>query len=313
MLTDPLTEALEAASSQQPYVPDVGEAVRRGRRLRQQRHRTAVVAATLATAALVSSLIIALPRSGHENATVRPVPVTSSTPAPDSPSSPRAPADPSLVAQITNLPDAAFSTSTPGTSGANLTKVSGAPLTARGKPLVFWEGAEYCPFCAVQRWPLVIALSRFGSWSGLSTITSASSDKPSSIATFSFYGASYSSPYVSLQSVELETNVRSGNLYTPLQTPTSKQSALLSRYNHEGSIPFIDFGNVYTLLGSSYDYSVLQGKSAREIANEIADPSTDTSKAVISTANEMTAAICHLTGNKPTSVCDTPAVTALHR
>src|SRR4051812_14747932 len=33
-------------------------------------------------------------------------------------------------------------------------------LTADGKPLVLYVGAEYCPFCAAQRWAMVQALSR---------------------------------------------------------------------------------------------------------------------------------------------------------
>ena len=35
---------------------------------------------------------------------------------------------------------------------------------------------EYCPFCAAQRWAMVSALSRFGTFSGLKTIHSSSSD-----------------------------------------------------------------------------------------------------------------------------------------
>jgi hypothetical protein len=41
------------------------------------------------------------------------------------------------------------------------------PLTADGKPLVLYVGAEYCPFCASQRWAVVVALSRFGTFSNL--------------------------------------------------------------------------------------------------------------------------------------------------
>ena len=41
------------------------------------------------------------------------------------------------------------------------------PLTSDGKPLVVYIGAEYCPFCAAERWPMVVALSRFGTFSGL--------------------------------------------------------------------------------------------------------------------------------------------------
>jgi hypothetical protein len=63
-------------------------------------------------------------------------------------------------------------------------------LTA-GKPLVVYIGAEYCPFCAAQRWPLVVALSRFGTFSGLSVTRSASEDVFPDTATLSFHSASY--------------------------------------------------------------------------------------------------------------------------
>ena len=36
------------------------------------------------------------------------------------------------------------------------------PLTASGPAQILFVGAEYCPFCAAERWPLVVALARFG-------------------------------------------------------------------------------------------------------------------------------------------------------
>ena len=47
------------------------------------------------------------------------------------------------------------------------TKVTGSALTFDGKPGIFYYGAEYCPYCAAERWPVVVALSRFGTWSNL--------------------------------------------------------------------------------------------------------------------------------------------------
>ena len=82
-------------------------------------------------------------------------------------------------------------------------KVTGSPLTFDGKPGIFYSGAEYCPYCAAQRWPLVVALSRFGTWSNLSqTVSGASSGPFPETPTFSFYGSTYTSPYLAFQSVE---------------------------------------------------------------------------------------------------------------
>src|SRR5712692_8559609 len=49
---------------------------------------------------------------------------------------------------------------------------AGTLLTGNGKPEVVYVGAEYCPFCAAERWALSVALSRFGSFSGLHLIHS---------------------------------------------------------------------------------------------------------------------------------------------
>ena len=42
-----------------------------------------------------------------------------------------------------------------------------------GKPEVLFVGAEYCPFCAAERWPLIVALSRFGHFGALHNMQSA--------------------------------------------------------------------------------------------------------------------------------------------
>ena len=43
-------------------------------------------------------------------------------------------------------------------------------LTADGKPLVLYVGAEYCPYCAAERCAMVQALSRFGTFSNLTFV-----------------------------------------------------------------------------------------------------------------------------------------------
>ena len=35
-------------------------------------------------------------------------------------------------------------------------------LTEAGLPEMLYMGAEYCPFCAAERWAMVMALSKFG-------------------------------------------------------------------------------------------------------------------------------------------------------
>ncbi len=190
--------------------------------------------------------------------------------------------------------------------------VTGSPLTANGKPEMLFIGAEYCPYCGAQRWAMIVALSRFGTFSGLSTIHSSSSDAYANTPTWTFLHAKYSSPYLTFTSVETTTNVpdsSSPSGYGTLQTPTAAQEALESKYS-TGTIPFIDFGNKYVSIGSSYLPSVLAGLSWSQIATDLSNPNSSVAKAVDGTANYITAAICKMTGNQPASAC-TPAVKSL--
>ena len=54
-------------------------------------------------------------------------------------------------------------------------------------------GAEYCPYCAAERWAMAVALSRFGTFSDLRLIHSSSADIYPNTPTLSFYRSSYAS------------------------------------------------------------------------------------------------------------------------
>ena len=47
-------------------------------------------------------------------------------------------------------------------------------------PRFVYEGAEYCPYCAMARWSMVAALSRFGTFSSLKMTSSATATATSS-------------------------------------------------------------------------------------------------------------------------------------
>jgi len=57
---------------------------------------------------------------------------------------------------------------------AQLTRQAGQPLTAGGKPEVLYVSTQYCPYCAAENWALLVALGRFGVFSDVSEIRSAS-------------------------------------------------------------------------------------------------------------------------------------------
>ena len=237
-------------------------------------------------------------------------------PSGDSSNGPTGSALAGVVSKVTNVP--ASTLDKIGDGGGSFTgkiqPVNGAtPLTSGGKPEMLYMGAEYCPYCAAERWSMIVALSRFGTFSGLSTVHSSTTDTPSNLPTFTFHGSSYTSKYLTFTPVEMQTNVldpSTGN-YPVLEKPTAAQQALITKYDappyvnaaDKGAIPFIYFGGKYLSVGATYNPTVLNGKSWDQIASALSDPNSSIAKAIGGSANHITAAICKMTGNQPTSAC----------
>ena len=172
-----------------------------------------------------------------------------------------------------------------------------------GKPEFLYYGAEYCPYCAAQRWGVVVALSRFGTFKKLPEIASSSSDVYPNTATFSFYQSSYTSSYVDFVPLEVEDGQGK-----PLQTPTADQQKLIDTYNgppytQSAGFPFVDVGNQYIMTGPAYVPDVLAGLSQKDIAGQLSSTDSASSKAIMASANYFTASICSITNNQPVSVC----------
>ncbi len=192
-------------------------------------------------------------------------------------------------------------------------------ITAGGKPRILYVGAEYCPFCAAERWSMAAALSRFGTFTNLGTTASSATDTDANTATLSFHGSTFSSDKIAFTAYETTTNQQqSDGSYPPLDKVPSADQALLDKYDappyvdasSKGSIPFVDIGGKYLISGASYDPAVLAGKTHEQIADAMLDPSSAIAKAVLGTANVITAAICQLTGDTPSAVCSSPGVRA---
>ncbi len=259
------------------------------------------------------------------------VKLTGSSTTSKSSSSQLAPA--TVVKDITTIPISQYNSI--GLPSASLTKtisfsppieMKGQPplkgLAPGNKPEVFFFGADYCPFCATERWPLVMALSRFGTFSNLHVTTSSAIDVYPQTNTFSFYKSSYSSPYISFIPVEYETNqpLASGNGYTPLMTPTKLENTIVSKYDgppytgpqtstsSSGAIPFVDIGNKAIISGASYTPQLLSGLNWQQIASQIRGGSTTLAKAAIGAANYISGAICSITNDQPSSVCNSSPV-----
>ncbi len=240
------------------------------------------------------------------------------------------PASPAVVAAVTQIPTSVYNTVGVTSSVAPIT----SPVVTTGQPLLKWPGsnlpgvlfygAEFCPYCAAERWSLTAALSRFGTWSNLGNMTSSSTDIYPNTPTFTYYKASFTSPYVALHAIESQANYynAAGTAWATLMTPTPQESALLTTYNSHkyfpqfyqpgqtGSIPFVDYGNQVLSSGATYSPSVLAGQSRDQIASGLNDPANPTTQAIVAGANYMTASICHINGQKPGAVCMSPGVKA---
>ncbi|NNN15823.1 MAG: DUF929 family protein [Acidimicrobiaceae bacterium] len=230
-------------------------------------------------------------------------------------------APPSLVAAVTGIPS-----STLTSIGYNSKLVpppsvikSQPALVQGGKPEILYMGAEYCPYCAAMRWPMVVALSRFGTFSKLGLTHSSTSDVYPGTNTFTFYGSTYSSKYISFSSVEETTNTLVNGNYPTLQIPTKAQQNLINKFDippyssTAQGIPFIDFSNHYVISGASYNPQILSGLTWDAIAGSLSNPATLPAQGIGETANMITGTICKLTNNQPGSVCSTPLMTKIEK
>jgi hypothetical protein len=219
----------------------------------------------------------------------------------------------SVAKNVTTVPDSALASVGTGSvltyNSKPITAIKGAALTSAGKPEMLYIGAEFCPYCAAERWSMAVALSKFGTLSTpLKGIHSSSTDTDPSTPTLTFYKSTYTSKYLTFTPVENETIS-----HAALQNTTSAQQAIWTKYSPPNQLgyPFIDFGNKYLINGPQYDPAILAGLTWAQVAQQMRDPSSKVAQGVLGSANYITAAICKMTGNAPASVCSAASVTAM--
>lgn len=215
-----------------------------------------------------------------------------------------------VVATMAAVPSATLASASKTTkvSLAKLFPAVGGTLTKGGKPEVLYLGAEYCPYCAATRWSVIMALSKFGTFSHLGQIHSSSTDVYPNTETFSFYRSTYTSKYLTFTSVEELTVSKQ-----PLQTATAAQTNLLeknestvlpaSEMANGGSIPFIDFGGKKFLVGQLYDPQVLAGLSFVQIGQQLKNPNSDVAINIDGGAGKFMKVLCQLTHDQPAAAC----------
>jgi hypothetical protein len=176
-----------------------------------------------------------------------------------------------------------------------------------GKPEVLFIGAEYCPYCAAERWALVMALAKFGTFSHVEGVFSSSTDTNANTPTFSLYHSGYTSPYLSFVPVETETRTEA-----QLQELTPAQNDIYTKWDvppyvtvaDEGSIPFVYIGGKYLITGVSYDASSIAGFQMLAAVTYMTSGTNTTSKNAEAVAGYLVSDLCTLTHNKPGAVCN---------
>jgi len=190
------------------------------------------------------------------------------------------------------------------------TILTGQPaLLSRGKPEVVYVGAGYCPYCAVARWSLQIALAKFGTFSQLGPAASSSSmDVYPGVKSWGFQGSHYSSPYFSFAALD------AGSSY-PSVLPQPERR-LLSTYDKppyvpgqdRGAIPFIDIADRYVQTGSTASVAVLEHLTLNQISLDAKRPSSPVARSLDAAANYLIGALCSIAGQQSAPICASPMI-----
>lgn len=235
----------------------------------------------------------------------------------------------SITQPVETVPASVFNSVGTAGNGPPLTVTKNQPVLRSGSlPRFVYMGAEYCPYCAMMRWSLVAALSRFGTFSGLKVSSSASTD--GNIPTFSFFNSTFTSPYLVFSPYEFEDRNQAA-----LQSVPNYANQLYSTYDGTGStptkfdsspgIPFLDIANKYVVAGDPAFFGTPTsglmaavyggGPGPVAIADAVHSPSSPTGVAIhanelVAQANFITAAVCAVDGARPASVCTSSGVKA---
>jgi hypothetical protein len=192
-------------------------------------------------------------------------------------------------------------------------------FTTDGKPQIVSMELAWCPHCAANSWALAVALSRFGTLSGLGEINTGTyfcktAEDPCNLNPLycfphthglSFIGTSYRSRYISFAAVELQ-DVNGHNL----QKPNRHERRSLAAVRLQGVTPAISIGGSWGFAGSGYDPATLAHMTWSQIAGTLADPHNRVARQVDGLANLFAAAICSATKGHPGSVCSSHGVRA---
>lgn len=163
-----------------------------------------------------------------------------------------------------------------------------------GKSIVFFMGAGFCPFCAAERWAIVNALSKFGTWEGLTEDRSSDHDeKYLNIPTQSFARARYASAHIEF--IGRETADRN---FEPLHELDDRDYEILDSFNPDQIIPFLLIDGQFAQVGSGYSPQLLEDMDHERVRLAIANPSSQVGAAINAETNNIIALICKSIGDR---------------
>ena len=187
---------------------------------------------------------------------------------------------------------------------------SAPKLGSGGRTEIMFICAEYWSKCAAERWALVMALSKFGTFTTLKGTTSSATAARPRIPTFSFYGATYSSKYLTLVTDELETNTDvGGGEYPLLQPPSIQEMTIMKTWDRapyttiNTSLPFAYMGGKFLLTTAQYDASAISRMSFKAAASIMSSGTDPVSRHAEAAAGYLVADFCALTRDQPVRVC----------
>jgi hypothetical protein len=233
------------------------------------------------------------------------------------------PAPAEISQQVTNVPASTLNAVGAGDiSGPNsftVMSLRGRPLISHGKPELLTMNLAWCPHCAANSWALAVALSRFGTLTGLRVIDSGNYycklvAGPCALIAgpcfpdthgLSFLDAGYHSSYLSFVPLVIQ-DVRGHNV----ESPTRRERSALSAFDPQGETPAVDAGGDYSFLNSGYSPGAVAGKNWSQIAGSLSKPHNPIARKIDGLANLFTAGICKATKNRPAGVCDSRGVVA---
>lgn len=145
--------------------------------------------------------------------------------------------------------------------------LAGTFKSFNGMVTFVYEGGEFCPYCAMERWAMVMALEQFGNFTKLDNTLVSSEEN---IPTYTFVGSQYISNKVDFEPVELLDNNRQ-----TLQTQSSLQKSLMDRYDASTTIPFLVIGGIYVKIsaGSSLHYQDFKDKTWSYVNQQVTSKS----------------------------------------